>query len=143
MRGRVAVALLLTIGFYMLALGIVAGLLSIAWLFWANGHVRNTVVFVIAAGVILWSIAPRRERFRPPGPTLEAASNPRLFKELNDVASSVGEPMPHEVYLVPDVNAGVRERGGFMGIGGPPCHAARPPTAPGPVNLRNARRPRA
>jgi hypothetical protein len=26
--------------------------------------------------------------------------------------------MPHEVYLVPDVNAGVRERGGFMGFRG-------------------------
>jgi Zn-dependent protease with chaperone function len=37
-----------------------------------------------------------------------------LFKELNDVASKVGEPMPHEVYLVPEVNAGVRERGGFL-----------------------------
>jgi Zn-dependent protease with chaperone function len=113
-KGRVALAVLLTIGFYGLALGIAAGLLSIAWLLLANGRVNQLTVFcLIGAGVILWSIVPRRERFRPPGPALEAASNPRLFKELNDVASKVGEPMPHEVYLVPEVNAGVRERGGF------------------------------
>jgi Zn-dependent protease with chaperone function len=120
MKGRVTLAVLLTIGFYGLALGIVAGLLSIAWLLWVNGHHVNrlTAFCLIGAGVILWSIIPRPERFQPPGPALEAASNPRLFKELNDVASKVGEPMPHEVYLVPDVNAGVRERGGFMGVRG-------------------------
>jgi Zn-dependent protease with chaperone function len=120
MRGRVALALLLTIGFYGLALGIVAGLLAIAWLLWVNGqHVNRLTAFcVIGAGVILWSIIPRPERFRPPGPALEAASNPRLFNELNDVATRAGEPMPHEVYLVPEVNAGVRERGGFMGFRG-------------------------
>jgi len=120
MRGRVTVALLLTIGFYGLALGIAGGLLLIAWLFWVNGHHVNrvTAFCVIGAGVILWSIIPRPERFQLPGPALEASSNPRLFKELNDVASRVGEPMPHEVYLVPDVNAGVRQRGGFMGARG-------------------------
>ena len=120
MRGRVTVALLLTIGFYGLALGIAGGLLSIAWLFWVNGHHVNrvTAFCVIGAGIILWSIVPRPERFEPPGPALEPASNPRLFKELNDVASRVGEPMPHEVYLVPDVNAGVRQRGGLMGARG-------------------------
>ncbi len=120
MRGRVTLALLLTIGFYGLALGISAGLLLIAWLLWINGHHVNrvTAFCVIGAGAILWSIIPRPERFHAPGPALEAASNPRLFKELTDVAAKVGEPMPHEVYLVPDVNAGVRERGGFMGFHG-------------------------
>lgn len=120
MKGRVALAVLLTIGFYGLALGIAAGLLLIAWLLWVNGHHVNriTAFCVIGAGAILWSIVPRPERFRAPGPALEAASNPRLFKELNDVAAKVGEPMPHEVYLVPEVNAGVRERGGFMGFRG-------------------------
>jgi heat shock protein HtpX len=115
----VALAVLLTIGFYGLALGIAAGLVSIAWLLFANGRVNQLTVFcLIGAGAILWSIVPRPERFRAPGPALEAASNPRLFTELNDVASKVGEPMPHEVYLVPEVNAGVRQRGGFMGSRG-------------------------
>jgi Zn-dependent protease with chaperone function len=115
MKARVTLAVLLTIGFYGLALGVVAGLLSIVWLLWVNGRVNQLTVFcLIGAGVILWSIVPRPERFLAPGPALEAASNPRLFKELNDVATKVGEPMPHEVYLVPEVNAGVRERGGLM-----------------------------
>lgn len=115
MKGRVILAVLLTIGFYGLALGIAAGLLAIAWLLLAHGRINQLTVFcLIGAGAILWSIVPRPERFRAPGPLLEATTNPRLFKELNDVASKVGEPMPHEVYLVPEVNAGVRERGGFM-----------------------------
>ncbi|TMF18920.1 MAG: hypothetical protein E6I31_14475 [Chloroflexi bacterium] len=120
MRGRAALAVLLTIGFYGLALGIAGVLLFVVWLFWVNGHGVNrfSLFCLIGAGVILWSILPRPQRFEAPGPTLQAAEHPRLFAELTDVATRVGEPMPHEVYLVPDVNAGVRERGGLMGIGG-------------------------
>jgi Zn-dependent protease with chaperone function len=119
MRGRVILAVLLTIGFYGLALGIVAVLLAIAWLLFANGRVNQLTVFcLVGAAAILWSIVPRAERFRAPGPALEAATNPRLFKELTDISSKVGEPMPHEVYLVPELNAGVRQRGGFMGFRG-------------------------
>ena len=120
MKGRAILAVLLTVGFYALALGIVVALLAFAWLLWVNGqHVNRLTVFcVVGAALILWSIIPRPERFRAPGPLLDAAANPRLFHELTDVATKIGEPMPHEVYLVPDVNAGVRQRGGFMGFGG-------------------------
>lgn len=120
MKGRAVLAVLLTVGFYALALGIVAALLAIAWLLWADGHRINRVTFfcVVGAGLILWSIIPRPERFHAPGPLLDASGNPGLFHELTDVAAKVGEPMPHEVYLVPDVNAGVRQRGGLMGFGG-------------------------
>jgi heat shock protein HtpX len=119
MKGRATLAVLLTIGFYGLALGISAALLAVAWLLWVNGHGINraTGFCLLGAGAILWSILPRPERFVAPGPALEASSNPRLFSELTDVAAKVGEPMPHEVYLVPEMNAGVRERGGLMGFG--------------------------
>jgi heat shock protein HtpX len=119
MKGRATLAVVLTIGFYGLALAISGGLLAIAWLLWVNGHGINrlTAFCVLGAGAILWSIIPRPERFQTPGPALDASTNPRLFSELNDVAARVGEPMPHEVYLVPDVNAGVRERGGLLGFG--------------------------
>jgi hypothetical protein len=116
-RNRALIAVALTIGFYGLALVIAAGLLLIAWLLWVDGgRVNRVTLFCVAgAGIILWSIVPRPERFVPPGPQLEAAQHPRLFEALTDVAQKVQQPMPHEVYLVPDVNAGVRQRGGFDG----------------------------
>lgn len=119
-KGRAVLAVLLTVGFYLLALGIAVALLTIAWLLWVNGHHVNRLTFfcVVGAALILWSIIPRPERFHAPGPLLDSAANPRLFHELTDVATKVGEPMPHEVYLVADVNAGVRQRGGLMGLGG-------------------------
>src|SRR5262249_5945869 len=72
---------------------------------------------LVIAGALLWSIAPRRDRFTPPGPLLERGEHPRLFAELDSIASALDEPMPAEVYLVGDVNAWVTDRGGVMGFG--------------------------
>lgn len=122
-RQRAAVAVLLTIGFYGLALAIAAGLLAVPYLeYTATDHVVGRLAFYCIAGavIILWSIAPRRVPFAPPGPRLDPDSQPHLFREIADVAQRVGERMPAEVYLVPDVNAAVTQRGGFGG-----AHARR------------------
>ena len=71
---------------------------------------------VVIAGGLLWSLAPRPDRFKPPGPLLEQSAHPRLFAELNRIAQSLNEPMPAEVYLIGDVNAWVADRGGMMGF---------------------------
>jgi heat shock protein HtpX len=70
------------------------------------------------AGTMLWSLAPRRDRFQPPGPQLDPNRQPRLFSELESIAKALHEPMPDAVYLIPDVNASVVEHGGAMGFGG-------------------------
>ena len=72
---------------------------------------------IVLAATILWSLAPRRDNFKPPGPRLEPASQPRLIAELESIAKALNEPLPREVYLIPDVNAWVAERGGAMGMG--------------------------
>jgi len=72
---------------------------------------------VVMAGTMLWSLVPRRDNFVPPGPPLDPARQPRLFSELESIAAALNEPMPREVYLIPDVNAWVAERGGTMGFG--------------------------
>ncbi|ABF41741.1 peptidase M48, Ste24p [Candidatus Koribacter versatilis Ellin345] len=72
---------------------------------------------VILGCTILWSLVPRRDKFEAPGPTLAPDTCPRLFTELNQIAGDLNEAMPAEVYLVPDMNAFVAERGGFMGFG--------------------------
>jgi Zn-dependent protease with chaperone function len=72
---------------------------------------------VVMAGVILWSIVPRRDRFQPVGKSIRAADQGRLFSEIENIAVSLKERLPSEVYLTLDVNAAVADRGGVMGVG--------------------------
>jgi heat shock protein HtpX len=119
--GRAAIAVLLTIGFYGLAIIVALALLAVPYLeYTLTNRVtgRLAAVCVIGAGIILWSIVPRRDRFIAPGPELTPERNPKLFELLRSVARTVNEPMPERVYLTPDVNAGVFQRGGFLGTGG-------------------------
>lgn len=118
--GRAILALLLTIGFYGLALAIAFGLLYLIYLEIAvlgRINVRLTVFAFIGAVVILWAIFPRIDRFTPPGPRLTPAKFPALFKEIEKIARATHQEMPRDVYLISDVNAFVAERGGFIGIG--------------------------
>jgi len=119
LAGRALVAVSLMIGFYLLAL-LVAGLLIAVIVAMVKADHLNLKVgafCAIGAGIILWSILPRLDRFRAPGPELKTEQNPRLFTMIREVAAAVGQKMPSEVYLVGDVNAWVAERGGLMGIG--------------------------
>jgi len=120
LAARAFLAILLTIGFYGLALAIAGALLFIIYAEFAylnRINLRITFFALIGAITILWAIAPRFDRFTPPGALLTPAKHPRLFKTIQSIADQVGQKMPAEVYLVEDVNAFVAERGGFMGIG--------------------------
>jgi len=109
LRSRALLAVALTIGFYVLALALIAGLIGVVFIPDVPG--RLLVFCVIGAVLIAVSIVPRRNRFSPPGPLLNPAGQPRLFAALDDVARAVGEPMPAEVYVTPEMNAGVLQRG--------------------------------
>jgi Zn-dependent protease with chaperone function len=118
--GRAILAVVLTIGFYGLALAIAFGLLYLIYLEFAvlgRINVRLTLFAFVGAVVILWAIFPRIDKFTAPGARLTASRFPELFKEIEKVARATGQEMPREVYLVSDVNAFVAERGGLMGIG--------------------------
>jgi len=118
---RAAIALVLMIGFYGLAAAMAFGLAWIPYAAWAYGHRFNLRLAIFCLGgayLIVKAIVPRRDRFEAPGPALRPASQPRLFQELRGIADAAGQEMPAEVYLVPDVNAWVAQRGGVMGIGG-------------------------
>jgi Zn-dependent protease with chaperone function len=109
LRSRALLAVALTVGFYVLALGLIAGLVSV--LFIPNVPGRVFGFCLIGAAVIAVSIVPWPHPFTPPGPLLNPAGQPRLFAELNGVAQAVGEAMPAEVYITPEMNAGVLQRG--------------------------------
>lgn len=117
---RAFIAIFLMIGFYLLALSVAGGLLWIVYAQWAyldriNG--RLTIGCIIGAGVILWSIMPRRDRFEPPGPRINEGEQPQLFAELKSIAGAMGQEMPRDVFLMPDINAWVAQCGGVMGFG--------------------------
>jgi Zn-dependent protease with chaperone function len=113
-------ALVLMIGFYALALLIAGALFWIPYAEFVYAHhitAKLAVICIIAGGTILWSVLPRRDRFVAPGPQLQRNEQPRLFQELEAVARATHQVMPAKVYLVPDVNAWVMQRGGVMGLG--------------------------
>src|SRR5262245_5435952 len=117
---RVAIAIALMVGFYGLALVVVAALALLPVLEFRLLHrvePRLVVFSVVGAFLILTAIFPRREPFRAPGAALSPGTQPRLFTQLTEIARAVGQAMPLEVYLVPDVNAWVSERGGVLGFG--------------------------
>jgi len=72
---------------------------------------------ILIAGAMLWSLVPRREKFEPPGTPLDRDTHPLLFAELDDIAGSLNEALPGEVYLIGQVNAFVADRGGILGFG--------------------------
>lgn len=109
LRTRAMLAVALTVGFYVLALGLIAGLIGILFIPNVPGRVLGFCVF--GAILIAISIIPRPSRFSAPGPLLNPAGQPRLFAALDEVARAVGEPMPAEVYITPEMNAGVLQRG--------------------------------
>jgi heat shock protein HtpX len=75
----------------------------------------------IGAGMVLWSIVPRRVRFTAPGPALRPADQPGLFQLLEDVGTRTGQSAPADISLVPEVNAGVIEVGGSCAPGAACC----------------------
>src|SRR5262249_41537284 len=116
---RALTAVLLMVGFYLFALGIAAGLVWIAYADWAyrNSIDRLEIACLIAAGIVLWSLLPRIDRFEAPGPRVNSESEPELFAEISSIAKSTEQQMPDEVYLCPEVNAWVAQRGGIAGLG--------------------------
>jgi heat shock protein HtpX len=117
---RLILAIVLMVGFYALALGMAGGLLYLPYATYKYGHVLHlklALLCLLGAAAILWAVIPRFDRFQAPGPSLTPGQHPRLFEELNAVAGAVGQAMPVEVYLVPEMNAWVSNRGGLMGLG--------------------------
>jgi len=112
-------------GSYLLTLALAVGCIALFFraLSTLSAGVNVQLLALGACGLvigltILWSLVPRRDKFHAPGALLQRSCYPRFFAELDHIASSLDEVLPNEVYLVPDLNAWVAERGGVMGFGG-------------------------
>jgi heat shock protein HtpX len=117
---RAVLALVLMVGFYVLALVLAAGLLYIPYAevkYAQRLDGKIGLACLAGAATIVWSVLPRFDRFNAPGLLLTAASQPRLFELIRELAVATAQPMPKDVYLVSDMNAFVTQRGGLMGFG--------------------------
>lgn len=113
---RAILAVMLTIGFYALALVVVCALLAIIYL-QREGAVVVPLFALTGSAAIIWSIMPRFERFKSPGVRLMPDKQPRFFEQIRRIAEKTNQRMPSEVYLVLEPLACVEERVGIMGIG--------------------------
>jgi heat shock protein HtpX len=120
MVGRAVLALALMVGFYALAIVMVGGLLYIPYAEWTYGgriHLKIAFGCIAGAAMIAFAIIPRIDRFDDPGPELTPERFPLLFERLRHVAKRTQQAMPKHVFLVPEMNAFVANRGGLMGFG--------------------------
>lgn len=120
LAGRALAALTLLIGFYLLAVAIAGVLLYLPyaeWVYAGRLHLKLALFCVIGAGIIVWSLFPRWDRFTPPGPRIDLERHRRLAELVQRVSSAAQQSVPREVYVVPDVNAWVAQRGGVLGFG--------------------------
>lgn len=122
LRGRIALAIALLVGFYVIALAIIAGLLFVPYAEFQYLDSQNGATlklgFICIAGAlaIARGILPRWDKFERPGPEITEADQPRLFAVVKDVAQATEQAMPEDVYLVGEMNAFVMQRGGVMGV---------------------------
>jgi heat shock protein HtpX len=120
LAGRFFLAVLLMIGFYVLALAICAVLLYLPYAIVVEGHrlpIKLLIFCLVGVWIILRSIMPRPDHFAPPGPRLTQQEHPNLHKVVEQIAQATEQAPPAEIYLTPEVNAWVSQRGGVMGIG--------------------------
>jgi Zn-dependent protease with chaperone function len=114
-------AMFMVIVSYLFTLLLAIACVYVPWLA-INGEANSQAIVLflggmVVAGIVLWSLIPRRDKFKAPGLLLEPTSHPRLFAEIRNLADSLKEPMPKEVYLIGETNAWVADRGGLMGFG--------------------------
>src|ERR1041384_5668204 len=102
--GRVVLAVVLMIGFYVLAVAIAALLLWIPYaeMEYAHRlHIKLALGCVVSAVVILWSILPRLDKFEAPGPRLDPSRQPRLFRTIEEVSHATGRSGENNTALQP------------------------------------------
>lgn len=117
---RGILAIVLMAGFYLLALGISLGLFYLSYTTLKegdHGSVFLVAICIFSGGAILWSILPRRDKFKAPGERITEKQHPRLFELIRKAAVHAQQEVPEEVYLCHDFNAWVGERGGTLGWG--------------------------
>lgn len=115
---RAAIAMLLYVGFYLLAAGVVVGLISIAYLqseYAPTGLELTGMLGVAAAAVVVWAIFPRFRR-KEHCTAWERSHCPQLVDLVERTSAKLGCPAPDAFSLIMDVNAFASQRSRFWGL---------------------------
>lgn len=116
-------AIVMVIGSYVFVVLLAAACVYLPYLilFGADSFAPQSLLLflfgIVIAATMLWSLIPRRDKFSAPGMLLDRSAHPRLFAELDGIATALNETLPREVYLIGAPNAFVADHGGVMGFG--------------------------
>ncbi len=128
LRLRALIAIALLAGFYLFTIVVALALLGFAGLVVyaaikgvAGLNVGTLLIIVVVAMpayLLLHGLASARPpSFEPPGRELTPADAPALFAMLDELALAAKTRAPSRVYLAPNANVGVLQRGGTFGVG--------------------------
>ncbi|MFC7484104.1 M48 family metalloprotease [Luedemannella flava] len=120
---RAALSVLMLVGFYVLALGIIVGLGILSVLMFLNtsgtaGAAKLgflTIAVAVAVVVALWKVAKAKPEPEP-GLPLSPEQAPELWHLVRGLAAVAQTRAPDEILLVPDVNAAVSEDTSMLGL---------------------------
>ncbi len=118
---RAAIAVALLVGFYVLAIGLIGGLLALETYALINrpfvglklGILVVPVVFALVKGLISLE---RRAQDEVPGTLVTPAEQPALWDLVRRLATDLGTRPPDEIRILAAVNAGVAEDTRFLGL---------------------------
>jgi Zn-dependent protease with chaperone function len=121
LTGRAFLSIAFLLGFYVLALGVVAALVAanIATVAIAGRVYGQLVVAtaIIGFGVLRGIFFINRSGDAPiAGLAVDEHSQPELVRAVRDVAEEMGTEPPERIFLVPEVNAFVLQTGGLLGL---------------------------
>ncbi|MDQ1689259.1 MAG: hypothetical protein QOK42_2234 [Frankiaceae bacterium] len=126
---RAGLVALLLVGFYLLALLVVAGLAGVAVFAFAEGSAAAgakfgfiTVVVAAALARAIFSLE-RSQHEDSSGLILTRQGQPEIWGLIDEVARGLGTPPPHQLRMVDDVNASVSQDSRLLGL------------VPGPRNM--------
>jgi Zn-dependent protease with chaperone function len=119
---RAGIAVVLLLGFYLVAFGIVGGLGAVAVWMWqahpgAAAGKLSFLVLALAAAIIaaFWKVL-RAKPAPPEGVPVDERRAPELWATVRGLAAAVQTRAPDEIRLIPDVNAAVSEDATLLGL---------------------------
>ncbi|RRO17376.1 hypothetical protein EIL87_11035 [Saccharopolyspora rhizosphaerae] len=122
MRGpwRAALALALHIGFFVVSLGVIAGLLLMAGMTFRRDTVGGLKVafaaIVVGAVLVIGLRAVLRNRVRPRGVPVDRVNQPNLWRTVDQLVDATDSPLPDEVRITSEPRVDVREDTALLGL---------------------------
>ena len=117
-----ATGIVLLLGYFVLAIAVGGGSVYLGLHLFATysdtlHHWILFIFFFFNGVLILISMVPAPLSLKTEGARIQPWEHPRLFASVKKLAVVAGRKMPHEIRVVPELNAFIALRGGFLGIG--------------------------